>query len=144
MTDEEEIRCPFCKKADGCKHLLAAFDHGNAEIAGGILFDREEQITELVRKGFEALFVSRGPSVDWGHAPDFKALWEDCVWRRDNPEEEPLDSGLLALLLDDLLGDTDAIREEDGDVAAFFDPKPGKVCEQVVKVITHALEVTHE
>ena len=67
--DENEICCPFCGEADGCKHLLAAFDHGNAVIAGGILFDREEEITELVRKGFESLFDSRGASVDWGHAP---------------------------------------------------------------------------
>lgn len=69
MSDEEDVVCPFCQKAEGCKHLVASFDHGNAEIAGGIFFDREEEIAERVRKGCEGLFDSRGASVDWGQAP---------------------------------------------------------------------------
>lgn len=132
MSDDDEIRCPFCDEADGCKHLVASFDHENAAIGGGLFCDREEKLAALIREHF----VARSRTSEWRGPSAFAELWEDF---RQQPEE-PLDSGLLAHLLDRLLRDTDAICEGEEGVVAFFDPKPEAVYAKVVKAVQRACE----
>ncbi len=139
MNDDEdygdgEICCPFCDEADGCKHLVAAFDHENAVIGGGIFVDREVEITNLIRERLIAI----GPASGWKPPSEFSELWADFQSQPD----EPMDSGILAHLLDALLRDTDAIREGGEGVVAYFDRKPANVFEQVVKAIHKACGVT--
>ena len=137
---EEEIRCPFCEEADGCKHLVAAFDHENANICGGLFFDHENEIHAWVAQELDALFASQGESVDWSTRSDFEELWSDFVARKESSDERPLDSGALAHLLDSLLQGTDAIYKADGPVTAFFDRNPQRVYEQVVKKLRNAFK----
>jgi hypothetical protein len=131
---EAEICCPFCGKADDCKHLVAALDHENAAIGGGVFFDREVEITKLIHDRFIAI----GPASGWKPPRAFVDLWGEFQAQ----PEEGLDTGPLTHLLDDLLGDTDAIREGGEGVVAYFDRKPAKVFEQVVKAIQQACGVS--
>jgi hypothetical protein len=128
----EEFLCPFCGSEDECEHLVAAFDHENASIGGGVFFDRESEITDMVRTGFFELLAARGEKIEWQGRDEFDELWADFLSRRDDPDEEPLDPGLVAHLLDDLLRDTDAICVGEDPVVAFFDRNPGKVYGQVL------------
>jgi len=134
MSDDTEICCPFCDSAEGCKHLVASFDHENAAIGGGICFDREEEVSQLIRHRLIAI----GPTSNWEEPPDFADLWESYA---EQPGE-PLDSGLVAQLLDALLRSTDAICEEDGGVVAFFDRKPANIYDEVVRAIHRACEIS--
>jgi len=132
MSDDEDdvIRCPFCDATDGCNHLVASLDHENAAIGGGVCLDREEEITTLIHEQFIAI----GPASDRMPPRDFTELWSDFQSQPD----EPLDCGLVAHLLDDLLANTEAIREENEGVVAYFDRKPAKVVEEVLKAIQQA------
>jgi hypothetical protein len=134
MSDELEICCPFCDSADGCKHLVASFDHENVAIGGGVFLDHEDEVSQLIRRRLIAI----GPTSGWEAPPDFVDLWESFI---EQPGE-PLDSGLSAQLLDALLRSTDAICEEDGGVVAFFDRKPANVYDEVVRAIQRACEVS--
>jgi len=139
MHDDEyygdgEICCPFCDAADGCKRLVVSFDHENAAIGGGIFLDREDEITNLIRERLKAI----DPTSGWKPPSEFTELWADFQSQSD----EPMDSGILAHLLDDLLSNTDAIREGGEGVVAYFDRKPAMVFEQVVKAIHKACEVS--
>jgi hypothetical protein len=135
---EDEIGCPFCKSTDGCSHLVASFDHENASVAGGLFFDRESEITDMVRAGFCDLFAARGEQADWHGQDAFDELWADFMSRRDDPDEEPLDPGLVAHLLDELLRDTDAICVGEDAVVAFFDRNPGNMYGRVLTEIGKA------
>lgn len=135
---EEEIQCPFCDKADGCKHLVTSFDHENGAIGGGLFFNHEAEMHTLVAQELDALFAARGESVDWSKFPDFEELWNDFVSRKESLDESPLDPGAFAQLLDALLRGTDAISEGEDGVTAFFDRKPKRVYEQVVAEIRRA------
>lgn len=132
MSDDSDVRCPICGKSDVCKHLVASFDHENAMVAGGIVFEREAEITQLLCERFGAI----DPESDWDAPPEFVELWESFV---DQPDE-PLDSGLVARLLDDLLRGTDAICEEDGGVVAFFDRNPASIYSRLVEAMQRALD----
>ncbi len=134
MTEGSDIRCPICGEFDGCKHLVASFDHENAAIADGIFFEREAEVTQLLCERFAAV----DPESGWNAPPDFVELWESFV---DQPDE-PLDSGLVARLLDDLLRGTDAICEEDGGVVAFFDRNPASIYGKVVEKIRSVIDTT--
>ena len=135
MNDDEdaEIRCPFCDATDGCNHLVASLDHENAAIGGGVCLDREEEITTLIHERF----ITIGPASDRTPPHVFTELWSDFQLQPD----EPLDCGLVAHLLDDLLANTEAIREENEGVVAYFDRKPAKVVEEVLKAIQQACGV---
>jgi len=133
MSDDADICCPFCDAADGCKHLVASFDHENAAIGGGVFLDHEDEVAQLIRHRLIAI----GSTSDWEAPPDFVDLWESFVQQ----PRDPLDSGLVALLLDALLRSTDAICEEDSGVVAFFDRKPATVYDEVVRVIQRACEI---
>jgi hypothetical protein len=134
----EEFLCPFCGSEDECEHLVAAFDHENASIGGGLFSDRESEITDIVRTGFFELFAAQGEQADWHGHDAFDELWADFMSRRDEPDEEPLDPGLVAHLLDELLRDTDAICVGEEPVVAFFDRNPGKAYERVLTAIGKA------
>jgi hypothetical protein len=132
MSDDAEICCPFCDSADGCKHLVASFDQENVAIGGGVFLDREEELLRVLGERF----ANVGPTSDWEPPPEYDELWESYV---EQPEE-PLDAALVAQLLDALLRDADMISEDDGGIVVFFDRKPAKVYDAIVKAIQKACE----
>ena len=141
---EDEIGCPFCDKANGCRHLVASFDHENAEIGGGVFFDREAEVSGVLLEEIEALFAACGESVIWESGSAFEDVWNDFLCRREDDTEEPLDSGVVAHLLDVLLQHTEAISEGDDNVVAFYDPKPSAIYEKVIKAIRRACIAARE
>lgn len=130
--------CPFCGEFDGCKHLVASFDHENSAISGGIFYEREEEVAALLRDEVAALFAACGEAVSWTKGSVFTELWEDFLSRRESEEEDPLDSGLVAALLEELLRDSDAISVGEDEAVAFFDRTPKKVFDKVVEGIRRA------
>ncbi len=148
MNDDEYYgyteSCPFCGEFDGCKHLVASFDRENSAIGGGIFYDREGEITTLLRDQFAALFAGCGKAASWTQGSAFAEVWEDFLSRRGSEEEEPLDSGLVAALLEDLLRDSDAISMGEDAVVAFFDHNPKKVFDKVVEGIRRACITSRE
>lgn len=135
--DDEVTRCPFCEKPE-CAHIVAAFDHENAEIGGGLFSDRQSELLAIVKEGFESVLASHGESVAWGGHSDFEDLWNDFLDSRAAGYEEPFDAGIFAHLLDKLLRDTDAVSEGESAVVAFYDRRPQAVYEQVVATIRKA------
>jgi hypothetical protein len=146
MSDDEddESRCPFCKEADGCKHLVAVFVRGDSAIGGGIFYEREEEFTALLRDEVAAMFATCGKAAAWTAGSAFAELWNDFLSRRESEEEEPLDSGLIAALLEDLLRDSDAISVGEDAVVAFFDRNPKKLFDKVVEGICRACITSRE
>jgi hypothetical protein len=136
---EGEIRCSFCDEPNTCKHLVAAIDFENAAL-DGYLSNHVEDLGQLVEGFFQQLVASRGEAVDWEHASEFSDIWEDYLLRRQDPEETPLDSGLLIGLIDSLLQNTDAIAERSDAVVAYFDRRPKQAHEAVVRQIHKACQ----
>lgn len=126
------ISCPFCGSEDVCKHLVASFDHENAAIGGGLFSTREEELRSVVRSGFDAVLAAHGESVAWNQGQEFAEAWDDFVDRRNDGDEDPLDSGMLARLLDTLLQTTKAESDGRADLTAFYSRRPQAIYEQVV------------
>jgi len=126
------VSCPFCHSEDVCKHLVASLDFGNAAIGGGFCFDREDDLSAIVRSGFEAVVTSLGESIAWARDREFDNAWDDFITRRNAGERDPLDRGALVHLLHSLLRNTDAEWDCGVGLTAFYSQERRAIYDQVV------------
>ena len=82
---DEIIRCPYCNRSKGCKHLFAIHDETYRHLSGGYLSDKVLPLVENIRQHFEQHIANYGYEKDSYNSDHWamKELWYQMLDEKD-------------------------------------------------------------